>query len=90
MPIEHLTTLQYAATDDELFPVLVYEYDKNHEYGVPLRIHTLEILEAWFKGNLQKILDEKRELRITDIGDLMCFHVKNGKILYDGKTHFKA
>ena len=74
--------------EDDLFPVLVYEYDKNGRYGPPKRIPTMEGLEVWFKENLQKILSEKRELRITDTGDLMCFHARNGKIVYDGAKHY--
>lgn len=87
MPIERLTELQYTGGDD-LFPVLVYEYNKDHKYGPPLRMSTLEQLNIWIKLNLRKILDEKRELRITDTGDMMCFHVNNGEILYDGVKHY--
>jgi hypothetical protein len=72
---------------DDLFPVLVYEYNKEGRYGPPLRFWEGG-LQLWLLGNLKRILDEKVELRITDMGDLLCFHAKDGKILYDGQNHY--
>jgi hypothetical protein len=72
---------------DDLFPVLVYEYNKQGRYGEPLAFHELG-LQIWLAGNLRRILEEKVELRITDMGDLLCFHVKDGKIFYDGQNHY--
>ena len=73
--------------DNSLFPVLVYEYNSQGRYGEPVRM-TEPRLVLWMTANLKKILREKRELRITDTGDLLCFHVQDGKILYDGQTHY--
>lgn len=72
---------------DDLFPLLVYEYNAKHQYGRPRRLENDGDLKLYFIENLKKILDEKRELRITDTGDLLCFHIKDGKVLYDGKNH---
>ncbi len=84
--IEQLTEPQY--TEDNLFPVLVYEYDKDGRYGPLLRIENEADMKLWFMTKLKPIIDGKREVRITDTGDLMCFHARNGKILYDGKNHY--
>jgi hypothetical protein len=73
--------------EDDLFPLLVYEFDEEGQYGQPSRLENDGDLRLYFMENLKKILDEKRELRITDTEDLMCYHVKDGKIIYDGKEH---
>jgi hypothetical protein len=73
--------------DDDLFPVLVYEFNSDGRYAAPIRMSEPR-LKTYFVENLRKIIDEKRELRITDGGDNMCFHVKDGKILYDGEKHY--
>ena len=72
---------------DDLFPVLIYEYNKAGRYGEPLQVNELG-LQLWFKDNLQRVLNEKVELRITDMMDLMVFHCKDGKILYDRENHY--
>lgn len=72
---------------NDLWPVLVYEYDVNGRYHKPCVMQEEE-LQAFFLGHLRQILKEKRELRITDGGDNMCFHVQDGKILFDGTKHF--
>jgi hypothetical protein len=74
---------------DDLYPVLVYEYNADGEYGPALRLNTEFQLRNWMRGNLRRILAEKRELRITDTGDLMVFHAVNGSIVYDGARHYK-
>jgi len=73
--------------DDPLFPVLVYEYNTEGFYEPPVRMSEPQ-LQMWMRENLVKVLKEKRELRITDGGDTMCFHVQDGKILYDGVKHY--
>jgi len=73
--------------EDDLFPVLVYEYNEQGRYGEPERLFEPG-LQAYFKLKLRKVLNEKRELRITDMGDRMVFHVRDGKILYDGENHY--
>lgn len=86
--VETLTQLQHVELDHDLFPVLVYEYRQDGFYLDPEKVYTLLGLNTWMKANLQKILQEKRELRITDMGDRLCFHAHNGEILYDGKNHY--
>lgn len=86
MPAFQLTELVYGEGD--IFPLFAYEYNAQGYYSEPETIKDMVELDAYFKKNLKKILDEKRELRITDTGDLLCFHVQNGKILYDGEKHY--
>ncbi|SRR6266576_3401482 len=85
MIVEKFTAPQYIGKSD-FFPLYVYEYNTEGRYGAPLELSNELGLKLWIDGNLQKVLDEKRELRIVDTGDLMCFHVKGGRILYDSCT----
>lgn len=73
---------------DDLYPLLVYEYNKEGRYSTPIRLADEAALLTWFEQNLKKILFERRELRITDLGDDLCFHAVGGDIVYDGVEHF--
>src|SRR5438132_8958047 len=42
-----------------------------------------------YKTSIRQAIVNKREVRITDSGDLLCFHAKDGKILYDGERRMK-
>lgn len=70
------------------FPALVYEYDAQGYYSEPLEVKTFDEMKDWMMANLVKIIQEKRELRITDKLDRLMFHVQEGKILFDGECHY--
>lgn len=84
---DDFTKPQYKDRDESPYPVRVYEYNAKGMYGPPIRCESEEELKAWFLEHFPKLMREKRELRITDTGDLMVFHAKNGMIVYDGVRH---
>jgi hypothetical protein len=86
MPIETLTELQYSQERRGPFKLYVYEPDSPFRRGA-----------VWFQNNpsdkfeittgdalllVEMALDHKREVRITDSGDLLVYHAKDGKVLY--------
>lgn len=73
--------------EDTIYPVLVYIYDEKgfHRGSVPAR-NRIE-LDAMFHGPVKKAIQEKREVRMTDTGDLMLFHTYKGCIKWDGAKH---
>ena len=73
-------------SDAPVFPMFVYIYEADGTYGDPVQINS----EAQLHGPDTRIMikvamEQKREIRITDPGDLMLFHAKDGRILFDGK-----
>ena len=76
-------------SNDELYPLFVYLYNKEGWYKEPIRIENETALMFMFRGPIKEAIREKLEVRITDTGDLLCFHAANGSILWDGKTHYE-
>ncbi len=73
-----------------LYPMQVYIYNLDGTYGDPVQIDSVEQLSGpGTKMMIRTAMQEKREIRITDPGDSLLFHAKNGKILWDGKTLVK-
>jgi hypothetical protein len=86
MPIEHLTELQYS--QDRRGPFKLYIYERDSEYhrgGVwfgdePRYEDEITVGEAL--SRVEQALEEKREVRICDRGDLLVYHARGGKVLY--------
>ncbi len=66
------------------FPCLLYEYDSQGRYGKPVKVDNEDALRDAFLTTIRKALDEKREIRITDMLDMLMFHAKDGRILWGG------
>lgn len=88
--IENLTQKQFKEDDGSVYPVLLYIYgaDGFHRGSIP--INSKAQLEIAFKTIIKFAINEKREVRITDIGDLMVFHSYNGCIKYNGMSHHEC
>ena len=64
------------------FPLRLYEYNAEGRYGYPLRIENSAALEVAMTTIVKAALAERREVRITDTGDDLVFHVQNGSIVW--------
>lgn len=64
------------------FPLRLYEYNTEGRYGKPVRIDNAAQLEIAMRTTVRRALDEKREIRITDMDDFLCFHARNGGIVF--------
>lgn len=68
-----------------LYPMSVYIYDADGNYGFPVRIMSeAQLTGPGTKLMLQVAMRQKVEIRITDPGDMLLFHANKGKILFDG------
>lgn len=67
---------------NEDYPLFGYVYDSNGFYREPVRLTDKETVEKFMRGPVTLALAEKREVVITDTGDLTVFHCKDGAILY--------
>jgi len=74
--------------DKNLYPLYLYIYDENGFHSIGVRLDDKQKLEYAFKTSIKFAIANKREVRITDSDDLLCFHAKDGKILYDGERHY--
>ena len=74
--------------DKNLYPLYLFIYDENGFHSTGVRLEDKYKLEYAFKTSIKFAIANKREVRITDSGDLLCFHAKDGKILYDGERHY--
>jgi hypothetical protein len=90
VPIETLTQLQYS--DDRWGPFALYIYEPGGEFhtgkqwfeNVP-RYPDEVISTAEAKARVEKVIAEKRHVRICDRGDMLVFHSEDGKILFGEK-----
>ena len=87
MPIEHLTELQYSRERKGPFALVIYE--PNSEYHAAPQWfentprfpdHIIATPEAMYRA--ERAILEGREVRITDSGDMLVFHARDGKVLY--------
>lgn len=83
---EYLMTRVLPNNGESIYPVLGYEYGPDGKYDKPRQIKTEGQLRQFFNDVVKPALKEKREIRITNMSDEILFHVKNGKVLFDGKT----
>lgn len=93
--IERFTQKQFKENalgkkDDDLYPILVYVYNKDGFYSHPVRVYNKTELAFIFETAVVPAINEKREVRMTDTGDLLVFHSYNGCIKYDGMTHHEC
>ena len=73
---------------DDLFPLSIYIYELDGLHGNPIRINSESQLKGpGVKLMLDVAMQQKKEIVITDPGDLTVFHAKNGKVLFDGEGH---
>ena len=86
MHIETLTQLQYST--DRKGPFALYVYDANGYHRGPQwfrdkpkypdeEITTAQAHNRAFAANAKQL-----EVRVTDPGDMLVFHCKDGKVLY--------
>jgi|ERR1700677_2507997 hypothetical protein len=88
MTIETLTELQYSK--DRKGPWQLYIYEPNSEYhhgGIwfmakPLYPEEGEITIEQARQLALNAVEEKREVRIVDGGDMLVFHSRDGRTLY--------
>lgn len=76
-----LTDLQYHPDDAPLYPARLYEFDENGRYGRPLVVHNDTELEYHLK-RIKPFVEAGREIRITDPGDRLVFHAKDGAVVF--------
>jgi hypothetical protein len=70
---------------NEDYPLFMYIYDKDGYHRGSTRLEDYKATETAFMTTIRSAIQEKREVRITDTGDLMVFHSKNGHIKWDGE-----
>jgi hypothetical protein len=77
-----LTKLQYAI--DPAFPLRGYVYGADGMHRGAEWLATPEALQAFLAGPALKAMAEHREVRVTDGGDMMVLHARDGKVLFPG------
>jgi hypothetical protein len=70
------------AQEDDDFPLKLYEYSALGRYGEPTVIEDVVALADAMRSKIKSALDDEREIRITDMNDVLVFHAKDGKILW--------
>ena len=69
-------------TSDD-YPLFFYLFNKEGEYGNPIRINNMEELKNTFKSLSVRIhFWTGLEIRITDTGDFCVFHAKDKKVIF--------
>ncbi len=66
------------------FPLYLYIYDREGYHDGKTVIHNKDELMAAFAGPIRIANLEKREVRITDSGDVMQLWMRNGQMVPDG------
>jgi len=74
--------------DKDLYPLYLFIYNAEGFHSTGVRLEDKHKLEYALKTSIKLAIANKREVRITDSGNLLCFHAKDGKILYDGERHY--
>ena len=75
--------------EGDLYPLLLYIYGDEGLNQGSIRLNNEVALAYAFRTSIKYAIENKREVRITDTGDLLCFHARDGKILYDGIKHYE-
>lgn len=89
MSLDTLTGLDHAQEADE-FPLLLYIYDQIGFYSGAKYLGNSEELRTAFEREVIPAIREGREVRICDGSDYLCFHAKQGHILYPPHSSAKA
>lgn len=73
---------QDAPDDEGLYPLRLYVFDADgmHDGGKWLRSES-QLSDA-MAGPIRVAVEAKREVRITDTGDSLVFHARDGEILF--------
>ncbi len=86
MPIHELTQLQHSSEIKGSLALYVYDANGYHRgaqyFRRVVQYPGEEITVAEAHGLADKAFSERREVRITDSGDLLVFHSKDGQVLY--------
>ena len=87
MSVFALTELQHADARDG--PWALYIYGRNGYHSGkklfrrgPMKYPDEEITTQVAKSRVDEAVDDKREVRICDSGDMLVFHSQNGEILF--------
>lgn len=86
MTIQHLTEMQYST--DRRGPFALYIYNTNGYHSGPqyfakkIKYPREEITITQAHEKALTAISLRREVRITDPGDMLVFHSENGKIIY--------
>jgi hypothetical protein len=85
-----LSDLQYHTGDAPLFPARLYLFgaDGRHSGGKWLRTEA-DLREA-LDTTVRAALIAKREVRITDPGDMLVFHAVDGEIVFPTREQCEA
>jgi hypothetical protein len=87
MPTHTLTQLQYSKDREGPFALYIYEPDSEYHRGAQwfakkVRYPDEEITIQKAHELYEKVFTTGREIRITDGGDMLVHHAKNGRVLY--------
>jgi hypothetical protein len=68
--------------DADLYPAHLYIYDESGRYGRPETLVDPQALSVAMFGPVRDAMAQRREVRITDPGDMLVFHAVDGKIVW--------
>lgn len=68
--------------DDNDWPLYLYEYNDSGFHKGRVRISNDAELKATMATTVKIAIEEKREIRITDGGDYLVYHSRNGVVLW--------
>lgn len=72
------------------FPLFLYVYDLRGFYRDARSLNNCQELKTAFEREIVPAIREGREVRICDESDFLCFHAKQGRILYPPHLPAKA
>ncbi|HEX5481844.1 MAG TPA: hypothetical protein VFZ08_04385 [Terriglobia bacterium] len=72
------------------FPLLLYIYDLEGFYRGAKYLGNSEELRTAFEREIIPAIREGREVRICDTADYLCFHARDGRILYPPRPLIEA
>jgi hypothetical protein len=75
-----MTTRKPGENDDPLYPLFIYVYNADGYHSGPQPIDNEIALGVRMQTTIREAFASKREVRITDCGDCMVLHIKNGAI----------
>jgi hypothetical protein len=85
-PHNHLVMgVQYGNLTNDGFPYQYFETDSLNKWIDPLFIQDERTLLSVIGGSAQSAMRDNREVRITNLADKMCFWIKGGKVVWNGK-----
>lgn len=81
MSLKTQSSLKQVSDADE-FPLFLYLYDERGFYRDSKRLGSRQELKTAFEREVIPAIRKRREVRICDTADYLCFHSKDGRILY--------